>query len=77
MIWSSEQLGRVMVWGALFFGILITDMEVEGDTGYAFFVIMFLFIFGGLFLDSMKRLWKYEEVHYPKQSSSSQKSHNA
>ena len=66
MIWDSEQLGRAILWGVVFFSIWFTDFG-SSDIGAAIFQLILYFIFGGMFLDAMKRLWKYKEVRDPKQ----------
>ena len=67
MILDSGQLGRVILWGVVFFSIWFTDFG-ETDISFAFFMIMLYFIFGSFFLDAMKNLWKYEDIRSSKQN---------
>ncbi len=66
IIFSSEQLGRAILWGTVFFSLWFTEFETEGDLGIALFVLMLYFLFGGFFLDAMKKLWRYEKVSQSK-----------
>ena len=68
MIWDSEQLGRAILWGVVFFSIWFTDFG-ETDISFALFMIALYFIFGSFFLDAMKNLWEYKDVRNSKQGS--------
>jgi len=58
---NSEHLGRAILYGTIFFSIWFTDFG-ETNISFAFFMIVLYFIFGSLFLDAMKNLWKHETV---------------
>jgi hypothetical protein len=62
IIFSSEQLGRAILWGTIFFSIWFTDFDNGGELGPALFILLLYFLFGGFFLDAMSKLWKYEKI---------------
>jgi len=65
MIWNSEELGRAILWGAVFFSLWFTDFDIT-ELGPALFILILYFIFAGMFLDAMKKLWRYEKVSLTK-----------
>lgn len=66
IIFNSEQLGRAIIYGTLFISFWFGDSGAEYSMEVGIIILMICFILGGLFLDAMKRLWKYEVIHTTK-----------
>ena len=61
IIWNSEHLGKAILYGTIFFSLWFIDVDMGEDISGALIMLMFYFLFGGMFLDAMKKLWKYEK----------------
>ncbi len=67
IIFNTYQLGRAILYGTIFMSIWFKDMKIsdisDTNTQFSFTIVILClyFLFGGLFLDGMKNILKYEK----------------